>query len=179
MSEPLKNASKFLTLLLRHEPGRIGLQLDARGWAEIDELVNRSQGCDVVFTDELVRQIASECAKQRFEISADQRKVRCRQGHSISIDLGLEPLTPPVTLYHGTATRFLESILAQGLLKQERHHVHLSADAETAAKVGSRHGKLIILRVRSGEMFDAGHRFYLSSNGVWLTDTVPPHYLER
>ena len=115
--------------------------------------------------------------KQRFIISKDGDRIRANQGHSVSIDLGLNPTLPPAVLYHGTATRFVDDILAQGLKKMKRQHVHLSADIETATKVGSRHGKVLILKLDVQAMTSAGLEFFVSDNGVWLTDCVPSEYL--
>jgi putative RNA 2'-phosphotransferase len=58
-----------------------------------------------------------------------------------------------------------------------RHHVHLSIDVPTATKVGARHGKPVVFEVDAAAMQRAGHTFYVSANGVWLTDAVPPEYL--
>lgn len=116
--------------------------------------------------------------KQRFAFSADGLSIRANQGHSVDIDLALEAIEPPHILYHGTATRFLSSIKSHGLLKKNRQHVHLSALKETAIAVGQRHGKPIILTIRAKQMYDDGHQFYLSKNGVWLTDHVPEKYID-
>lgn len=112
-----------------------------------------------------------------FAISEDGRTIRARQGHSISVDLGLAPLDPPSQLYHGTAQHFEPSIRAQGLQRRSRRHVHLSADVATASKVGQRHGKPVVITVESGLMQRDGYRFYQSENGVWLVDMVPAEYL--
>lgn len=170
--------SKFLSLVLRHRPDKIGLQLDAAGWAEIEDLLAKAAAANVSISRSELDVIVAENNKQRFIISDNGRRIRANQGHSINVDLGLEPCTPPDVLYHGTAVRFLESILAQGLCKQNRQHVHLSGDWETAVAVGKRHGKPVVLQVLAGKMAEAGHLFYFSENHVWLTDHVPPHYLE-
>lgn len=170
--------SKFLSLVLRHEPQRIGIQLDPAGWVEVDLLlfacrqhgkpINRAELEEVVATNE----------KKRFAFSEDGQRIRANQGHSVEVSLGYIPQSPPPLLYHGTATRFLESIRAEGLTKQERHHVHLSADTETAHKVGQRHGKPVILTIKADAMRIAGHEFYLSDNGVWLTEHVPTEFID-
>lgn len=170
--------SKFLSLVLRHEPEKVGLQLDPNGWVEVEALVAalRSHG-RTVDRDEL-DEIVAACPKQRFAFSADRLRIRANQGHSVEIELGYVPQTPPDYLFHGTATRFLDSILSTGLNKAERHHVHLSAERDTAEKVGPRHGKPVILTIRAGAMHAAGHAFFLSENGVWLTDRVPVEFIQ-
>lgn len=169
--------SKFLSLVLRHKPEEIGLALDANGWASVEELIARANARGTPLTRPLIETIAAESDKQRFAISADGAMIRANQGHSVDISLGLKPQTPPEQLFHGTATRFIESIRTSGLHAASRQHVHLSSDQVTAEKVGSRHGKPVVLVVESGQMARDGHLFYQSDNGVWLTDRVPPEYL--
>lgn len=170
-------ASKFLSLVLRHRPGLIGLALDATGWADIDELVRLAQP-RIALTRDLVDHAVAGNDKQRFAISDDGRRIRARQGHSIDVDLALPPTPPPARLYHGTATRFVDAIRRDGLIKRSRQHVHLSADADTATRVGSRHGAPVVLIVRADDMARAGHVFFLSENGVWLTDAVPSAFID-
>lgn len=172
-------ASKFLSLLLRHDPAEIGLALSADGWARVSDLIELSRGRRVEFNRELLAEVARSNDKQRFELSADGEYVRARQGHSIEVDLGFQPLAPPGVLYHGTALRFLDSILASGLQKRTRQHVHLARDPDTALKVGQRHGSPVILCVDARRLHAEGGEFFLSSNGVWLTDAVPARYLSR
>ncbi|SFF61898.1 putative RNA 2'-phosphotransferase [Duganella sp. CF458] len=169
--------SKFLSLVLRHKPEEIGLVLDQNGWASIDELIALANAGGTNLSRPLIESIVKNSDKQRFAISADGMKIRANQGHSVDIALGLSPQMPPEQLYHGTATRFLDSIRASGLHPASRQHVHLSLDMETAQKVGSRHGKPVILTVASGQMARDGHLFYLSENGIWLTEAVPAEYL--
>jgi len=171
------STSKFLSLILRHKPEEIGLTLDPNGWAGIDELINLASIKGTQLSRAQIETIVAESDKQRFAISADGTKIRANQGHSVDIALGLIPKTPPEQLFHGTATRFLDSIRESGLHSASRQHVHLSSDHVTAEKVGSRHGKPVILIVESGQMARDGHVFYLSENGVWLTDSVPAKYL--
>lgn len=181
MSYPRKlltRRSKFLSLILRHDPDRIGLTLDPGGWASLAELVARARAHGVELSEELVREVVATNDKQRFSLSDDGTRIRANQGHSIGVELDLSPKIPPATLYHGTAARFLESIRRQGLLRMRRRHVHLSADEPTARAVGQRHGKPVVLRVRAGVMHERAFRFFLSQNGVWLTETVPPEFLE-
>ena len=163
--------SKFLSLILRHQPESIGLTLDEAGWADIDELVAKSD-----FTREELLQIAAECPKQRFHI--DGQRIRANQGHSVQIELGYEPAEPPPILYHGTHHSVVASILAHGLTKMNRHHVHLSRDEATAAQVGRRRGKPVIFRVDAASMVRDRFEFFVSHNEVWLTERVPSEYLE-
>lgn len=174
MSKDLTRKSKFLSLVLRHDPGSIGLHLDAEGWAGIDDLVSRAP---MPLTHADVEQIVATSDKQRFALSADGTRIRANQGHSIPVDLGLDARDPPDRLYHGTADRFLAAILSEGLTRQSRQHVHLSSDIETARVVGQRHGTLCILLVDSLAMAKAGRVFYHSANNVWLTESVAPQFL--
>ncbi|MTW12946.1 RNA 2'-phosphotransferase [Pseudoduganella eburnea] len=171
------SAGKFLSLILRHKPEEIGLTLDPNGWSSIDELIALASARGTQLSRDQIETIVAESDKQRFAISADGAKIRANQGHSVEIALGLAPQTPPEQLFHGTATRFLDSIRESGLHSASRQYVHLSSDRATAEKVGSRHGKPVILLVASGQMARDGHLFYLSENGVWLTDSVPAKYL--
>ncbi|MCR5718099.1 MAG: RNA 2'-phosphotransferase [Oscillospiraceae bacterium] len=179
MADRLTNASKFLSLILRHKPEAAGITLDAHGWADTEALIegmNRSgaQPIDRAMLEEIVR----TDAKGRYSFSEDGTKIRANQGHSIPVDVELQETEPPEYLWHGTADRFAPMIHAEGLKPMSRLYVHLSADTDTAGKVGRRHGKLYLLRVRSGEMAKQGYKFYLSANGVWLTKQVPPQFLE-
>lgn len=169
--------SKFLSLVLRHEPEVIGLQLDAQGWAEVDELLQKLHVHGQSLDHAGLRQIVATCSKQRFALSDDGLRIRANQGHSVAVDLGLAAIEPPQWLYHGTVGRFIGAIRAQGLRAGERQHVHLSLDRETAHQVGARRGAPVILSVHAGRMHAEGHVFHRSSNGVWLTDHVPPQYI--
>jgi len=179
MDSNLVKTSKFLSLVLRHRPETIGLSLDAHGWADLDDLIARAAARGQTLTRDLIARVVAENDKQRFALSADGSRIRANQGHSVTVDLALEPQEPPETLYHGTATRNLRSIEREGLRRGQRHHVHLSADPATARIVGQRHGEPIVLRIAAATMRRDGHLFYRSANGVWLTDTVPPSYLSR
>jgi putative RNA 2'-phosphotransferase len=173
----LVRVSKFLSLVLRHEPEEIGLTLDARGWADVDELIRLANAAGRRLDRPLLERVVAENDKKRFAFSDDGRRIRASQGHSVVVDLDLPPTSPPEFLYHGTATRFLDSIRATGLRPGSRQHVHLSADEAAATTVGRRHGVPVVLVVRAGEMAAAGHPFYRSANGVWLTERVPPEFL--
>lgn len=171
----MKATSKFLSLILRHKPQIVGLELDEHGWADVEELCRRVKNLDRA----TLEQIVARDEKQRYSFSADGKLIRANQGHSIPVDVELDELEPPKFLYHGTAKNFSASIKLRGLLKKSRLYVHLSSDEETALKVGRRHGEPKIFRVMSGEMFGDGFKFYRSVNGVWLTEHVPAKYLEE
>jgi putative RNA 2'-phosphotransferase len=177
MDKTLVRASKLLSLVLRHEPQHIGITLDSAGWVAVDELLAAVNQAGIPLTRALLQRVVDENDKQRFRFSDDGLRIRASQGHSVEVELALPPKTPPELLYHGTATRFLDSIRQQGLLAQSRQQVHLSADHDTAVNVGQRHGKPVVLTVKSGAMHSTGHLFYQADNGVWLTDHVPPVYL--
>ncbi|MFF8591658.1 RNA 2'-phosphotransferase [Streptomyces sp. NPDC015220] len=167
--------SKYLSRHLRHQPGRIGLTLDEGGWVAIDALIAAAAAHGFRLTrDELAHVVATN-DKRRFAI--DGTRIRASQGHSVDVDLGLPPATPPPYLYHGTVARNVESIRAEGLRPMNRHDVHLSADRETATRVGARRGRPVVLSVDASAMHRDGHVFHVSANGVWLTKAVPPRYL--
>jgi putative RNA 2'-phosphotransferase len=178
MDKKLQKLGKFLSLILRHQPEVVGLTLDKQGWVDVNDLIRAVQDSGRTFNTEMLTEIVRTNDKKRFSFSADGRKIRANQGHSVPVDLGLEILEPPEFLYHGTVAKYLNRIFSDGLIPGKRHHVHLSADVETAENVGQRRGKPIILIVKAGEMYGAGHKFYLSENMVWLTEKVSPCYLE-
>lgn len=169
----LINKGKHLAFLLRHDKDAFdnGL-IDKNGWRNVSELV-KNHG----YTRQMLDEITDTNNKKRYEFNTDKSKIRARQGHSIPVDVELTEVIPPEILYHGTATRFLDSIFKKGLVKGNRLYVHLSIDEETAIKVGSRHGSPYVLRIDAKKMYDEGHKFYLSNNDVWLTDSVPAEYL--
>ena len=177
MRKELISTSKFLSLVLRHKPELIGIALDDKGWIDISELLSACQQSGREISMEELIEVVEQNNKRRFVIRAG--RIRANQGHSINIQLDLEAIEPPEYLYHGTATHNWNEILENGIQKMNRQHVHLSPDEETAYGVGVRHGKPLILRVSSRQMATDGFQFYLSENGVWLTEFVPPKYLER
>lgn len=169
--------SKFLSYVLRHAPASIGIELDRQGWAGVGELLDGAAKAGKPFSLADLQHVVETNDKKRFAFSADGMKIRASQGHSVGIDLGLQSISPPLSLYHGTSTHFLDSILREGLKPGNRQKVHLSIDLETATAVGARHGKPVVLRVASGKMNEHGLAFWRADNGVWLTDAVPPLYL--
>jgi len=173
--DDLKKTSKYLSYILRHAPDSIGLTLDAQGWALVSDLISKAEP---PLTQDLIKEVVRTNAKQRFSLNHDGSCIRANQGHSIQIDLGLAPQTPPNILFNGTAKTNLASIRQNGLLKGTRHHVHLSDNTETAKAVGGRHGSPIVLTIRSEDMVLNGHTFFQSANGVWLVEHVPPQFLE-
>lgn len=174
----LTELSKLLSYVLRHRPDSVGVVLDGNGWVDIDDLVERCRAHGKPLSREIVETVVATSPKQRFAISDDGRRVRASQGHSIEVDLAYEPAAPPEVLFHGTVARSLPTIRADGLRKMRRHHVHLSPDAATARTVGARRGAPVILQIAAGRMHRDGHVFYVSANGVWLTDHVPPAYID-
>lgn len=177
MNTDPEQLSKFLSFILRHKPDAIGLTLDNQGWASIVELIAKSNKSGTQFNRSELLHLVEISDKKRFSLSDDGQRIRAAQGHSVSVDLGLSPQEPPSILYHGTSTRFIESILSEGLTPQARHQVHLSSDELAALQVGKRHGKPFVPKVEALRMHANGFKFYLAENGVWLTEQVPSRFL--
>jgi putative RNA 2'-phosphotransferase len=173
----IKSTSKFLSLLLRHRPELIGLDLDDNGWANVDELLQKIAAHGEALSKELLEKVVATNDKKRFAFNEDHTRIRASQGHSVDIDLNLNNRQPPEHLLHGTIADFIPSIKEHGLQKMSRQHVHLSAAEDTARQVGGRKGKPVILLIKAKLMYDKGFSFYLSENGVWLTDHVPPEFI--
>lgn len=173
----LVKLSKYLARHLRHQPEAIGLTLEPGGWVAVDALLAAARRHGVELTRADLDEIVARNDKRRFSFDETAQRIRANQGHSIAVDLQLAPATPPDALYHGTSKATLGPILREGLRKMRRQHVHLSRDIATALKVGSRHGAPVVLLVDAATMARDGAEFYLSDNGVWLTESVPPHYL--
>lgn len=174
----LTDISKFLSLVLRHQPGKIGIDMDREGWVDVNELLVKCRPHLRELDLPLLQKVVAMNDKQRFAFNRDNTQIRASQGHTVHVDLKLEERNPPEYLYHGTVDRFIESIRSTGLSRMERQHVHLSQTVETALKVGSRRGKPVLLKIRALEMYQDGHRFYLSQNDVWLCDAVPAQYID-
>ena len=177
MSDRTVRISKFLSLVLRHRPEKIGIKLDRQGWVSVSRLLGACDANGMPLTLEELRRVVSSNDKKRFSFSADGLYIRANQGHSVEVELGYEPVAPPPVLYHGTAERSLPSIKQQGLIKGRRHHVHLSQDMDTARAVGGRYGKPVVLKIESARMHEDGYLFYQAANGVWLTEHVPVEYI--
>jgi putative RNA 2'-phosphotransferase len=167
--------SRFLAYVLRHNPGAIGLTLGEGGWVPVEELVAAAARHGTAIDAAAIDRVLGAPGKKRYEVR--DGLIRASQGHSVQVDLGLEPVAPPLALYHGTVARFLDSIYADGLRPGKRTHVHLSATRETAVTVGSRRGRPVVLVVDAAEMSAAGHEFFQAANGVWLTAYVPAAFL--
>ncbi len=170
--------SKFLSRVLRHRPDQIGITVDPHGWARVDELIRKAEAIGFSLTPALIAEVITRSSdKKRFALRADGARIRATHGHSLAVDLGLEPVVPPAQLFHGTATRFLHSIRKRGLVQRGRQYVHLSPDVETATAVGRRHGVPAILVIDAGTMHAEGYEFFISEHGVWLTGEVPVRYI--
>jgi len=169
--------SKFLSLILRHRPEAVGIALDREGWADVGDLLAGMRRKGHPLTADELAHIVETNNKRRYAFNDDGSKIRAVQGHSHPVDLGMAPTAPPDQLYHGTVERFLDSIRERGLVRGNRLYVHLSADRETAAQVGRRRGAPVVLTIDSGTMAARRHAFYLSENGVWLTEHVPAGFI--
>lgn len=174
----LQNISRYMSLILRHKPEIIDISLDEHGWAAVNELINgiarNNEGFDMATLEEIVK----TDNKQRYSFNDDKTLIRANQGHSIPVDVELEEKEPPEFLYHGTGEKYVSSILEQGLIPKSRLYVHLSKDIKTAKNVGRRHGKEVVYKIAAHEMYQDGHKFYLSVNGVWLAKGVPLQYMQ-
>ena len=171
--------SKYMRYILRHKPEAIGEHLDEHGWLSVDKLIKGINRVNCTNVDmDLIEKIVKEDKKGRYSFNEDKTLIRANQGHSVQVDVELKEVTPPEILYHGTGKKYLESIVKTGLDKRSRLYVHLSKDVDTAEKVGKRHGEPVILKIKTKEMTEDGFKFYISENGVWLTDNVPTRYIE-
>ncbi|OOE77140.1 RNA 2'-phosphotransferase [Salinivibrio sp. ML290] len=180
-TKQLNRISKFLSLILRHNPEAIGIKLDSNGWANIEEIITKTNKIRHnefrTLHSSLIKEVVRKNDKKRFSVSTDEKYIRANQGHSLHVDLQLQPTSPPEVLYHGTASRFLTSITKHGLKPQQRQHVHLSTDVDAAIAVGQRYGKPIVLRVKAQLMSKQGFEFYQAKNNVWLTNSVPEKFI--
>ena len=174
----IRRKSKYLSLVLRHQPETIGIELDESGWVEVEELLACLQRHGKTMSRETLELVVQTNDKQRFSFNEERTRIRANQGHSVEIDLGYEPAVPPEILYHGTPQQFVEIISREGLRKMQRHHVHLHVDEEIGLTVGKRRGKPVLLKIRALEMHQAGCEFFVTPNQVWLTDNVPVEYIE-
>ena len=170
--------SKFLSLVLRHRPEVVGMKLEEGGWLRVDELIAGAKEAGVSLNREVLRVVVEHSDRKRFSFSEDGQKVRANYGHSIPIDLDLEPIEPPEFLFHGSAVQFIDAIRREGLVPQGRQYVHLSPDEQTAAEVGQRHGEAVVCTIQARLMHESGFRFYRTVSGLWLTEHVPSEYIE-
>lgn len=178
MSEKHKKViSKYMSLVLRHQPELIGLKPDEAGWVQTEDLLRNMNRAGRRCNREQLEEVVATNDKQRFEFNADKTQIRASQGHSINVELGYEPSEPPDALVHGTPSKFVDLIRASGLKKQSRHHVHLHEDDAVASEVGNRRGRPVLLRIDAKAMFEAGHEFFVTPNKVWLTEHVPPEFI--
>lgn len=175
----IKKTSKLLSLLLRHKPEAAQLNMNENGWVAIDELIEKVSRYHFNISRPLLEEVVANNNKKRFSFNKTGTHIRAAQGHSIDVQIEMEALQPPEILFHGTAQRNVESIMAAGLKSMNRQHVHLSHETQTATSVGQRHGKPVILQVLAAAMYQDGYAFYRSENGVWLTDHVPPAYIRN
>lgn len=166
-----------MSLILRHKPEVINIELDRQGYADIEELINGVNKSGRKIDRGILDQIVTDDNKNRYAYNKDKTKIRANQGHSIKVDLGLVPVIPPKELYHGTSTKSYKKIMSEGITKRSREYVHLSDDKSTAKNVGKRHGDPVILKVRTERMVKDGYKFYKSKNNVWLTENVPSKYI--
>jgi putative RNA 2'-phosphotransferase len=178
MNKNLVNKSKFISLILRHKPEEAGITLDENGgWVNVDDLLNGVNSKGLNITREILEEIVFHNTKDRLSFNEDRSKIRANYGHSLPVLLDFDPLCPPEILYHGTATKYVDSIKQQGIISKSRQYVHLSDELETAKLVAIRHGKPIILNILSSKMYDDSYKFYKAANGIWLTKTVPSEYI--
>ncbi len=164
--------SKKLSKILRHNPESAGVKLDSAGWTDVTKLLLATN-----MTREELNEVVETNNKKRFEFDPTGTLIRASQGHSVEVDLGYSPAEPPYVLWHGTSANVIDKIRLDGICKMSRHHVHLSADKETAKKVGARHGQVVLLQIQALDMFQSGHKFFLSTNGVWLVEYIPIRFI--
>lgn len=174
----LTNLSRYMSLILRHKPEVIGITLDEHGWASVNDLICGIEKNNPGFNMDILEQIVRTDNKQRYSFNDDRSLIRANQGHSVNVDVELKEKEPPEYLYHGTGEKYVKSINQDGLIPKSRLYVHLSKDIKTAENVGKRHGKEVVYRINSGQMYRDGYKFYLSENEIWLTKEVPIKYLE-
>ncbi|WP_447755340.1 RNA 2'-phosphotransferase [Pseudomonas nicosulfuronedens] len=177
-TKQLNEASKFLSYVLRHKPQAIGLKLDSEGWADISDLITGAEKKGLIINIEIIKTIVTSSDKRRFSVSDDDKKIRAIQGHSTpTVAIQHLEKEPPEFLYHGTASRFLNSIKAQGLTPGARHYVHLSQDEQTAIEVGKRYGKPVVLKIEALRMHQQGFKFFMAENEIWLSDQIPFNFI--
>ncbi|RXK83258.1 RNA 2'-phosphotransferase [Filimonas effusa] len=176
MTDAIK-ISKTISHALRHAPLEYNLHLDNEGWVSLASLLNALNDKGLPTTEEAIIEMLAKAEKKRFQIL--DGKIRAYYGHSIEEKIVKQASEPPEYLYHGTIRGYLESIKEKGLLSMDRQYVHLSIDERTAKIVGSRRaGELVIIKVKAKQAFNNQVLFYKEENGIWLSDSIPPIYLE-
>ena len=173
----ITKASKFLSYVLRHDPARIGIELDDGGWVDVADLIRCARQSGVHLSEEILEDVLASGGKERFSLNEDGTRIRANYGHSVPIELDMKPERPPATLYHGTAKRFLNRIFHEGVTSRSRQYVHLSVDRETAVRVGGRHGDPVVLAIDAGRMCDEGAEFFVAPGDIWLTRSIPVEYI--
>ncbi len=176
--EYLKSLSKFLSLVLRHKPEVIGIQLDKNGWADVDDLMEGAIEKGKELDLPILEAIVAQDEKQRYSFNEDKTKIRANQGHSVKVDLQLESIEPPRYLYHAAEELAMERIMRQGLVPRQRNHVQLSEEPESAVETSEIKGNSITFKVFALAMHRKGFEFYQAANGVWLIEKVPNTYLD-
>jgi putative RNA 2'-phosphotransferase len=172
--------SVFISYCLRHGAAAINLPIDTEGWVLTSDLVDKCVEQYSKFTFDILKQIVAEDTKGRYSFNDNKMMIRANQGHSLAIvSITYEKKIPPPELYHGTSIDLLDDIIEEGIIKMGRHHVHLSDNLATAISVGRRHGEPAIITIDTVAMTNAGIEFFLSDNGVWLTDSVDPQYFKN
>lgn len=172
-----ERVSKYISLILRHKPETIGITVDKHGYVNTDDLIKGVKTKYPEFNKDTLVKIVETDEKQRYSFKDNGKLLRANQGHSFPVDLELEAQQPPQLLFHGTSTKYLDSIMEKGIIAKSRQYVHLSKDVDTAHTVGLRHGAgTVILLVSAEQMWKDGYKFFLSDNGVWLVDEVPTKY---
>ena len=173
---PSVRVSKLLSLMLRHRPEEFGVEVDGRGFADLEGVLSalKEQDSDIEMSD--IECVVYDSEKQRFEMV--EGRIRARYGHSFPIDLGVDPVEPPEFLYKGIRARDIDRVLAEGLTPEDRQYVHLSFDSEVAARLGGdrRGGRGAVIRVDALRAHGNGVAFYDCGPTV-LTEDVPPEYL--
>ncbi|MFB5652563.1 RNA 2'-phosphotransferase [Leptospira wolffii] len=177
MNDELTKISKHISYVLRHNPDSIGLKLDSHGWADVKELISKSEDHGIYCSIETIHRILVQSKKSRFELSSNGKRIKAKHGHSIQVEIGLLPNFPPSILYHGTTLKNIESIKENGILRMSRVYVHLSTNPIEARKIGERHGKPLVFAIKAQEMHRNGYEFYISDNNIWLTKVVPKEFI--
>ena len=175
-----KELSKYLSLLLRHQPEKLNIELDNEGFTSLPNLITKMQAKPrwAGLHERDVRRVVRESDKQRYEIVDD--RIRARYGHSVPKAVSYDPIEPPEILYHGTSPGAAELIAVQGLRPMNRQYVHLSTEVHQAMLVGRRHHpRPILLSVRAREAHAAGVVFHLPEPRLYISGPIPAEYIDH